>query len=107
MKNTYMYNREEIETKQKEIEAVMFSRIVENAIINARLTPKETFVLSLRFGLSIPNQSLAIIEIAKIMNLSPERVQQISSKALIKVSSSIGKGQNHNLVNVQEHLDNE
>jgi RNA polymerase primary sigma factor len=54
-----------------------------NALL-ARLTAREQEVIKLRFGLNGRGVCLTLEEIARQMNMTPERIKQIQSRALRK-----------------------
>ena len=67
-----------------EYEITLDARIVEKtAAVLATLTPREAKVLRMRFGIGFSAHSLE--EIARKLEITPERVRQIEAKALRKM----------------------
>ena len=51
-----------------------------------RMTDRELLILKMRFGIDMPNQDTwTLHQIAKLFNISHERVRQIESRALQKL----------------------
>ena len=51
-----------------------------------RMTERELLILKMRFGIDMPNQDTwTLHQIAKIFNISYERVRQIEARALEKL----------------------
>ena len=51
-----------------------------------KMTERELLILKMRFGIDMPNQDTwTLHQIAKIFNISYERVRQIEAKALKKL----------------------
>ena len=51
-----------------------------------KMTERELLILKMRFGIDMPNQdSWTLHQIAKIFNISYERVRQIEARALEKL----------------------
>ena len=64
-----------------------------------RMTERELLILKMRFGIDMPNQdSWTLHQIAKIFNISYERVRQIESKALKKLRNNPSKQDLRHLV---------
>ena len=54
-----------------------------------RMTDRELLILKMRFGIDMPNQDTwTLHQIAKLFNISHERVRQIESRALQKLRNS-------------------
>ena len=54
-----------------------------------RMTERELLILKMRFGIDMPNQDTwTLHQIAKIFNISYERVRQIEARALKKLSKN-------------------
>ena len=54
-----------------------------------KMTERELLILKMRFGIDIPNQETwTLHQIAKIFNISHERVRQIESRALKKLRNN-------------------
>ena len=51
-----------------------------------RMTERELLILKMRFGIDMPNQETwTLHQIAKVFNISYERVRQIEARALEKL----------------------
>ena len=51
-----------------------------------KMTERELLILKMRFGIDMPNQETwTLHQIAKVFNISYERVRQIEAKALRKL----------------------
>ena len=54
-----------------------------------RMTERELLILKMRFGIDMPNQNTwTLHQIAKIFNISYERVSQIEARALKKLRNN-------------------
>ena len=54
-----------------------------------RMTERELLILKLRFGIDMPNQDTwTLHQIAKLFNISYERVRQIEARALQKLRNN-------------------
>ena len=54
-----------------------------------KMTERELLILKMRFGIDMPNQDTwTLHQIAKIFNISYERVRQIEARALKKLSKN-------------------
>ena len=54
-----------------------------------RMTERELLILKMRFGIDMPNQDTwTLHQIAKIFNISYERVRQIEARALKKLRNN-------------------
>ncbi len=54
-----------------------------------KMTERELLILKMRFGIDMPNQDTwTLHQIAKIFNISYERVRQIEAKALKKLRNN-------------------
>ena len=54
-----------------------------------KMTERELLILKMRFGIDMPNEDTwTLHQIAKIFNISYERVRQIEAKALKKLSNN-------------------
>ena len=54
-----------------------------------KMTERELLILKMRFGIDMPNQDTwTLHQIAKIFNISYERVRQIESQALKKLRNN-------------------
>ena len=54
-----------------------------------QMTERELLILKMRFGLDMPNQETwTLHQIAKLFNISYERVRQIEARALIKLRNN-------------------
>ena len=54
-----------------------------------RMTERELLILKMRFGIDMPNQDTwTLHQIAKIFNISYERVRQIETRALKKLRNN-------------------
>ncbi len=54
-----------------------------------KMTERELLILKMRFGIDMPNQDTwTLHQIAKIFNISYERVRQIEAQALKKLRNS-------------------
>ena len=54
-----------------------------------RMTERELLILKMRFGIDMPNQNTwTLHQIAKIFNISYERVRQIEARALKKLRNN-------------------
>ena len=54
-----------------------------------KMTERELLILKMRFGIDMPNQETwTLHQIAKIFNISYERVRQIESRALKKLRNN-------------------
>ena len=54
-----------------------------------RMTDRELLILKMRFGIDMPNQDTwTLHQIAKLFNISHERVRQIESRALQKLRNN-------------------
>ena len=54
-----------------------------------RMTDRELLILKMRFGIDMPNQDTwTLHQIAKLFNISHERVRQIESSALQKLRNN-------------------
>ena len=54
-----------------------------------KMTERELLILNMRFGIDMPNQDTwTLHQIAKIFNISYERVRQIEAKALKKLRNN-------------------
>ena len=53
------------------------------------MTERELLILKMRFGIDMPNQDTwTLHQIAKLFNISHERVRQIESRALQKLRNN-------------------
>ena len=51
-----------------------------------QMTGRELLILKMRFGIDMPNQETwTLHQVAKVFNISYERVRQIEARALIKL----------------------
>ena len=54
-----------------------------------QMTERELLILKMRFGIDMPNQETwTLHQIAKVFNISYERVRQIEARALIKLRNN-------------------
>ena len=54
-----------------------------------RMTERELLILKMRFGIDMPNQDTwTLHQIAKVFNISYERVRQIEARALKKLRNN-------------------
>ena len=54
-----------------------------------KMTERELLILKMRFGIDMPNQDTwTLHQIAKLFNISHERVRQIESRALQKLRNN-------------------
>ena len=54
-----------------------------------RMTDRELLILKMRFGIDMPNQDTwTLHQIAKLFNISYERVRQIEARALQKLRNN-------------------
>ena len=54
-----------------------------------KMTERELLILKMRFGIDMPNQETwTLHQIAKVFNISYERVRQIEARALIKLGNN-------------------
>ena len=54
-----------------------------------KITDRELLILKMRFGIDMPNQDTwTLHQIAKLFNISHERVRQIESRALQKLRNN-------------------
>ena len=55
-----------------------------------KMTERELLILKMRFGIDMPNQDTwTLHQIAKIFNISYERVRQIEAQALKKLRNNL------------------
>lgn len=55
-------------------------------VMQQRLQPRERFILEARYGLNCPTGPQTLLEVAKRMDLSKERVRQLQLRAIAKLS---------------------
>ena len=75
---------EDKENSKESIEKKILNEEFRDALINARLTDKEKFVILNRFGFA-DGETHTLEDIGKMMGVTRERVRQIESKTIRKL----------------------